>query len=622
MPTGIFNFSSFPSKLLCLINRHWFILITLASITLLTHHSALSGFWRFDDGWLLGFAACYAPQEYFFIPAITREISYAFLTPWLPLAYDINLALFHLNPLGYYAHQLLSLCLVAYLSFILLHLWVKPSWAILGAILFLIGLPTVYIAQELMTIHYLEGLIFACIAIYGFVRVIRDGNKYWLLLGVLGYTLACTCKEIYVPIPILLFALPEGNWKKRLVLVAPFLIITLFYLSWRTIVLGTIIGGYAHEPSTSISFSKILLTYIRLPTLLFRNDLLGYLAIIALIILLLLKTDRRSWWLFLSAIGTLLLPLAPLAILGLLESPTHYLFLVWWYTAMATAILAGRQVRFIPRYLCVFLIVLIGVASLHANYTGEKALLSNAKPLEALYHFTLTADHQKAIIPSTVALDSSWEYAQFIYNGLLSAASGCGSSPRKHPKLLSSVEAIVALDPKETPVYRYDPDCNCLKDISSIIPALLSSFPTKQQNSALLIRFLPPPYQPRRDQPRITDTNANGGRIEKVTVNGKTVEISGWARLRDDEPKRGIAIFVPDLPIKHSLTLIERPDVAKYLNNSHYLNTGFRIILQFSSSANAKNTVVHFCAQKLAGGSFAPIENPENLDCSLLFRQR
>ena len=403
------NSRSMLSKLSSLFIRWpWLVPLILAAITLIEHHSALNGFFRYDDGWLLGFAACYTPWEYFFLPSFTREISYAFVTPWLPLTYDINLALFGLNPLGYYAHQLASLCLAAYMSFLLLRLWVGLGWAILGATLFLIGLPTVYIAQELMTGHYLEGLIFACIAIYGFVRAIRGNSRYWLLLGVLGYALACTCKEIYVPIPVLLLALPEGDWKKRLCFVAPFLAVTLIYLCWRTIILGTVVGGYAHELSKHVfSLSKILLAYIKLPTLLFRHNLLGYLALAALAMLLVFNTTRRGWLLVLGAAGALLLPLAPLALFGLSQGPSRYLFLVWWAVAMGTAVLAGGDSRHLARPLCLVLVAFISVAAFQAGRAETKAYIINAKPLEALYRFALTNEPDDTLIPSSVSWDSA-----------------------------------------------------------------------------------------------------------------------------------------------------------------------------------------------------------------------
>jgi hypothetical protein len=132
----------------------------------------------------------------------------------------------------------------------------------------------------------------------------------------------------------------------------------------------------------------------------------------------------------------------------------------------------------------------------------------------------------------------------------------------------------------------------------------------------LLIRVLPSPYR------RRGNAKFDGGLIENINVVGETVEVVGWARLRDDEPLQNIAIFVPVLPVKQSLVSIERPDIAEHLNNSQYLGAGFRATLQFSSSANAAYAATHLCAQKLAGGSSALIDNPYNQECSVLFQQK
>lgn len=595
-------------------NHVWFVPLLLAIVTIVIHHSALNGFFRHDDGWHLGFAACYAPWEYFFVPGITREHSYANLTPWNPLTYDVNLMLFGLNPVGYYAHQIVSIWLVAYMSYFLLRLWVGIGWAIIGAMLFLVGVPTIYIAQELMTGHYLEGLIFACITIYGFVRAIRGDGNHWLALGVLGYILACTCKEIYVPLPVLLFALPESNWKKRLRFVAPFLVVTFLYLYWRAVVLGTVIGGY-EDGDTGFSLSKILLTYIKLPTLLFRDNLLGYLALTALATLLFLNTPRRGWLLVIVATSVALLPLAPLTIL----TPNRYLFAVWWAVALGIASLAGRAGRgYLGRSSCIFLVLLIGVAAIQAGRAEMKSINAVARPLESFYHFTLTGRSNYFLLPP---LEISWDYAQFMYNGFLSAAANCGV-PGSHPKLLSSVEAIAAIDLNKSHVFQYDINCNCIKEITSTIPELLSTFHPNRESRRLVARVLPPPYRPRRDQPRITDANPEGGLIENINVINDTIEITGWARLRDDEPMQIIAFFVPVLPLKQSLVSFERPDIAEHLQNIQYLGAGFRVTLQFSSLADATYTATHLCAQKLTGGSFAPIKNPANQECSTLFRQQ
>ena len=184
-----------------------------------------------------------------------------------------------------------------------------------------------------------------------------------------------------------------------------------------------------------------------------------------------------------------------------------------------------------------------------------------------------------------------------MYNGLLSAASGCGVL-KPHPKLLSSIEAIAAIDPEKAHVYRYDANCRCMKEVTSTIPELLSTLSLTRENRRLRIVYLPPPYQRRRDQPRITDTNPQGGVVENINRTGETLEITGWARLRDDEPQQDIALFVPVLPVRKSLVSIERPDIVKQLNNSRYLSAGFRITLQFSSATNAAYAAAHLCAQK------------------------
>lgn len=625
LSTDVSNSSFTLSKLsLFFIRRPWFVPIILAAVTLVMHHSALNGFWRFDDGWLLGFAACYSPWEYFFLPSITREISNAFVTPWLPLTYDINLALFGLSPFGHYAHQLISLWLAAYMSFLVLQFWMSLSWAVFGAMLFLVGTPTVHIAQELITGHYLEGLIFACVAIYGFVRAIRGDGRYWLALGVFGYVLACACKEIYVPFPVLLLALPEGNWKKRFRFVVPFLLVTLLYLCWRVIVLGNVVGGYEHH--VEFSLSDLLISYARMLPLLFGENFIGYLAFAALVILLLLNTRRRDYWLMLAASAALLLPLAPVAIWpGILSPNLRYLFVVWWTVAMGVAVLAGRNSGYLARSIYrIILVGFIGVAAIQANSAERKALIIHAQSFEALYRFALTNGPNDVLIPPSEITKLPMSYWQFMYNGFLSAVSIHGV-PKPRPKLLSSIEAITAIDTEKVHVFRYDVGCRCVKDVSSTVPALLSSLPslpTKRESRKLLIRFSPLPYPLRRDQPRITDTNAHGGVVENINRAGETLEIIGWTRLRDDEPEQDIALFVPVLPISQSLVSIERPDIVMQLNNSRYLGAGFHITLQFSSAINAAHAAAHLCALKMAGGSFAPIENPANRECLGMFQQQ
>jgi hypothetical protein len=84
--------------------------VVAAFLTLLClglHYSALAGGWRYDDGKHLHFTALYSPWQYFFLPEIMREQSWAHFTPWNALFYEIGLVFSGLAPAGHYAHILL-----------------------------------------------------------------------------------------------------------------------------------------------------------------------------------------------------------------------------------------------------------------------------------------------------------------------------------------------------------------------------------------------------------------------------------------------------------------------------------------------------------------------------------
>ncbi|TXI17118.1 MAG: hypothetical protein E6Q62_09805, partial [Nitrosomonas sp.] len=175
------------------------------------YYNVLSAGWRFDDGDHLIFASTYSPWQYFFIPEITRLQSGANLTPWNALFYDINLSLFGLNPSGFYIHQLIIIGLTSIATFFLLRLWIAPVWSLIGAVVFMISAPTVHIANEIMTGHYSSGLLFVVIALYAFVCAVRLEQNRYALIGAFFFLLAVTCKEIYVPLIVILPFLPAGT---------------------------------------------------------------------------------------------------------------------------------------------------------------------------------------------------------------------------------------------------------------------------------------------------------------------------------------------------------------------------------------------------------------------------
>lgn len=222
--------------------------ILLAALCLGLHHSALSGGWRYDDGSHLYFAALYSPWQYFFVPEIMREQSWANFTPWNAFFYEIGLPFFGLNPTGHYAHLLLVLWLTSLATFFLLRLWLTSLSALMGAALFLAMPATGAIGQMLMTGHYAYGLLFSVLTFYFFARGVRENKIYFSLVAAGFYALACWSKELYVPIIAILILLPESDWKLRLRHSWLAILVVIVYTVYRLIVLEGIGGGGYGSP--------------------------------------------------------------------------------------------------------------------------------------------------------------------------------------------------------------------------------------------------------------------------------------------------------------------------------------------------------------------------------------
>lgn len=232
--------------------------ILLAAICSGLHHSALSGGWRFDDGAHLHFAVRYSPWQYFLVPEIMREQSWAHMTPWNAFFYEIGLLFSGLNPAGHYAHLLLVLWLTSLATFFLLRLWLPSLSALVGAVLFLAMPATGAVGQMLMTGHYAYGLFFSVLTFYSFARGVRENKINFSLLAAGFYALACWSKELYVPIIGILVLWPESKGKGRLCHLWPMLCVVFVYTIFRLLVLQGI-GGYGSPPLTGVfSINDIL----------------------------------------------------------------------------------------------------------------------------------------------------------------------------------------------------------------------------------------------------------------------------------------------------------------------------------------------------------------------------
>lgn len=297
-------------------------------LTLLAHGKSLQGSWRWDDGAHLSFAVICSPWEYFFEPNITRAHTSSNLAPWNILFYDINLSLFQMNPMGHYAHLLLIIALGSILFYAVLRQWMQPVPAIIGITILLLGKPTYHIAAGLMHGHYATGFALTMLSILGWTHYLKGGGVSWLWLSVSAYLLATTCKEVYVPLVVLLPFLPVGTLKQRIRPLLPFILIALAYTGWRYIVLGRLMGGYSQAPPIPASAIHQL---SNIPHLLIGSKLPGITIEVLTIGLLgiALFNKRINWLLFLTTFAVIFLPILPLTSFPGINQADRYLFMPW-----------------------------------------------------------------------------------------------------------------------------------------------------------------------------------------------------------------------------------------------------------------------------------------------------
>ena len=368
--------------------------LLLSLLTLLVHGASLQGSWRWDDGAHLSYAAQYTPWQYCLEPHIAQGHSSANVAPWNLLFYDINLSLFGMAAAGHYAHLLLLVGLGAALFYAVLREWVEPLPALIGAVALLLGKPTAHIAAGLMHGHYATGFVFAMLSILGWTRYLKGGRGYWLGLSALAYLLATTCKEVYVPLVVLLPFLPVGTRQQRVRALIPFVLIALVYIGWRYLLLGRLVGGYSQGVFDA---SEALRQLLRVPKLLLGSKPPGnILAVVFLGLLCLAAVKRRLHApVFFVSLGIVLLPLIPLTAFPGIHSPDRYLFVPWVAFSACLAVVWPRETR--PVF------ALVGGAALVAALAGvhaqeKQALRPNLAYWDTLYRFALSLDKERQAI--------------------------------------------------------------------------------------------------------------------------------------------------------------------------------------------------------------------------------
>ncbi len=290
--------------------------LALLALPFLLYRQALGLWWTEDDFFQLRYALDHGPLAYGLDPEVWRRLPNRVLSPLLFASYDLDLALFGLDPKAFYAHQLVSIGLAAAALFLVLRLWLPRPWAGLGALLFLLGPPVASLAPLLMVRHYPEALALAAAAAGAWVVAVRRGRRELAGLSALLYFAAAAAKEIAVPLPFFLGLLPEGTRRRRLGFLLPHAVALALYTAYRFRMLGTPLGGYGFA-TTPADWPRIALT---LPWKAGRELAAGggwgwaALAVLLVPTLLLAHRSRHAALLLAAGLALALAPVLPVSV--------------------------------------------------------------------------------------------------------------------------------------------------------------------------------------------------------------------------------------------------------------------------------------------------------------------
>ncbi|HAG72015.1 MAG TPA: hypothetical protein DCL66_07395 [Gammaproteobacteria bacterium] len=442
----------------------------LSLLSFILFWDVLSANWRADDTQILAQALRYDVLDNFFNPEIWRQLSPANLTPWVVASFEIDLFLFGLSPIGFYTHQLVAIALVAIACFMLVRLWLDQRFAFAAALIFLLGLPTTAAANNLMTRHYVEGLLFACAAVYFCVGYLRGGQSKHLAVAAAFYLLSITAKEVFVPLVFLIPLLVQGPNRYRFKALVVFLIVSGVYTLWRGLMLEGLVGGYT-APSQFLSADYLMEAVgfiFSIPALLLGEywQILAVFYVLALVLLCL--KSKRAVIVILMVLALELLPLVPLANIPGISYPGRYYFLVWFTFCFSLAFcfktaedfladkVPAKQANLVIFALFCFVVVYLQTS--RQNFVG--AIAARNAEFDVQAEFIWENGDDKYFVPSSGLLSGFW-----FVRGLREI--------KEFDRTGASVPNIVLddmfLSSTTRPLYKFDSECNCMLDVSETL---------------------------------------------------------------------------------------------------------------------------------------------------------
>jgi hypothetical protein len=215
------------------------------------------------------------------------------------------------------------------------------------------------VVTQISTVHYFLAISFCAVAVIGYVVALRrngggdaakpageDAGVPWrgfLTLSVACYFLAMMAKEVAIPLPLLLLALPLRDVRTRIRFLIVHGVAAVVYFIWRYAVLGTFLGAYGWQIDAAEWPHLLLMLPWRIAQGAAGAGIaIGFavLAIMTLTIILGVR-NRRALLLLIAALIVVGGPMLPLA----KEINRRYVVVPWLAWSIAFAAATTRQNR-------------------------------------------------------------------------------------------------------------------------------------------------------------------------------------------------------------------------------------------------------------------------------------
>jgi hypothetical protein len=453
--------------------------VGMSLLVLCLYHAALYGWWRWDDTQILKQALTQTPGEYFLSPEAYQVLSLKNFTPLLIFSFDMDLQFMGLDPAWFYARQLMDLWLAGVVSYFLLRRWVPAGWAAVGGALCIMGAPAATTVQQLMTRHYVEGLLFSLFALLLFLISLREKRRFTPILGAVFYFLAMASKEVFVPLAVLCVLWPEGSLRKRLFVFIPYFLALLLYILWRKFMIGMVGGGYEIYWDTLLSFPmKLCHSFFGSTPL---SLIVGIMAAAVLLLSLLKRLPSRMVFaaaLIIAATGPLV-PLGPAAGVG------RYFLVPWWVFAMVFTVVLGTHQGHsrTTRVINPAIFSLVALAALLHGHTGVRAMDPIIERFDAQGRFLWESQKPRAVLYAPVT-----SHFGHYFSGLQWIKAHAKGTSQTFVVMGDEIE-LKALGEHREDIWAYRAESRSVQDISNNIPGILEPWQKKQRLMPLSFRL-------------------------------------------------------------------------------------------------------------------------------------